>query len=127
MTWREWIFPKLALSVGVSNVHSGGSLTIPPAVKPYIVYRLQARTPMLKDDSEAVKLSTVAEIWAYDDAGSYDRIDEILTEVRAQLVGQVSEPGKTCCEWSGDSGELFDDQMKAITRNSTFLLIGAAE
>ena len=82
---------------------------------------------MLKDDSEAVKLSTVAEIWAYDDAGSYDRIDEILAEVRAQLVGQVSELGKTCCEWSGDSGELFADQMKAITRNSTFLLIGAAE
>ena len=97
---------------------------IPPTVKPYIVYRLQSTTPALKDDSKPVRQTTIAEVWAYDDAGAYDRIDDILAEVRANLVGQVSEPGKTCCEWSGDSGELADDEMKAITRNSTFLLVG---
>jgi len=127
VSWRSWIFPKLELVVGTGNVRSGGSLTIPPATKPYIVYRLQTATPNLKDASVAVRQTTLAEVWAYDDGGSYDRIDEILAEVRASLVGPVAEVGKVCCEWSGDSGELADDEMKAITRNSTFLLIGASE
>jgi hypothetical protein len=112
---------------GDSNVHSGGSLTVPPASKPYIVYRLQATTPNLKDASVAVRQTTIAEVWAYDDPGAYDRIDSILADVRARLVGPVAEVGKVCCEWSGDSGELSDDEMKAITRNSTFLLIGGGE
>lgn len=71
-----------------------------------------------------LRSSQFAEVWVYDEPGSYDRIDTIIDLLHGELVGPVPEPGKVSCEWAGDSGELADDQMKAIVRNATFQLIG---
>lgn len=128
MNWRAWIFPKLqaaSLSVPASSVFAGGSLTGAPASRPFIIYRLQGTDPLLRDDMDAVSSSTFAEVWVYDEPGSYDRIDAILTDVVASLSGAVASPGAVACQWQGNSPELSDDDLKAITRNATFRLIGA--
>lgn len=131
MSWRNWMFGRLTASpiatqVPNGSVFSGGSITTPPEDFPFIVYRLQDKVARIKDDSVPQAVSQFAEVWVYDEPGSYDRIDTIIQLVRSELVGPVASPGKTCCEWSGDSGELADDEWKAITRNATFQLIGAS-
>lgn len=129
MSWRNWIYTKLTAPpintvVDPAAVFAGGSITTSPNERPFIIYRIGANSPRLRDASNPVATSRFAEVWVYDDHGSYDRIDSILGTIRGELVGQVASPDKTCCEWIGDSIELADDELNAITRNSVFQLIG---
>lgn len=129
MSWRNWIYGKLTTApidalVAPASVFAGGSITVAPETKPFVIYRIGANAPRLRDGGSPVATARFAEVWVYDDPGAYDRIDSILGTIRGQLVGPVPEPDKTCCEWIGDSGELADDALGAITRNSVFQLIG---
>jgi hypothetical protein len=89
-----------------------------------MIYRLQSKQPILRDDERAVTTFDGLEVWVYDEPGSYDRIEELLEEIRVELEGQISVPGAIACSWQGDSVELSDDQMKAIVKNSTYRLVG---
>lgn len=130
MNWRLDTFTKLQ-TVMVANGHpassvfAGGALSGAPAERPFIIYRLQEVTPELRDADDVIASSQNAEVWVYDEPGSYDRIDAILTDVVSALSGVVAEPGAVCATWQGNSPELSDDEMKAITRNASFRLIGA--
>jgi len=124
MNWRQWAFTKLQSTTSFP-VLAGGSIVGPLEDLPAIVYRIQAVTPRLRDDDVAIAEDRILEVWAYDSVGSYDRIDSTLSILRVALVGPVEEAGGVCCRWIGDSAEFADEGLKAITRNSSFQLIGA--
>ena len=130
MNWRMDLFTRLGQvmvdrGLPASSVFAGGSLTGAPAVRPFIVYRLQDKQSAINDGFASVASRQFAEVWVYDEPGAYDTIDSILTDVVANLSGARTDPGAVCCEWQGNSPELADDELKAITRNATFRLIGA--
>lgn len=124
MSWRTWTYQKLVDVMGADAVFAGGSITVVPEIRPMVVYRLQNVDPLLRDNEQPVTTGTNLEVWVYDEPGSYDLIDVKIKAIREALVGQVALPGKTVCRWLGDSGELADDEWKAIVRNSAYQLIG---
>lgn len=129
MNWRPWVYgrlcePSVAALVPNSSVLSGGSLTLVPSARPFIIYRLNGETPALKDGFETIRTTNFCEVWVYDEPGSYDRIDEIIDAVKSEMVGMIVATGACACEWIGNSRELADDVFKAIVRNATFKLIG---
>ena len=137
MNWRRWVYLKLTTSapvlalVPVGSIMSGGSLTGTPKDRPFIVIRVQDETPELRDDGKAVASSRNCAIWVYDEPGSYDRIDDIIEAIQATLQGQVVTIGADdfgagiAAIWSGDSPELADDELAAITRNTNYRLVGS--
>lgn len=128
MNWRKWIYDKLTTlsSVPASSILAGGSLTGSPTDRPFIVYRIGSEIPRLRDGFTAVTSSRTAEVWVYDDSGSYDRIDTILDEVKALLPGPVASLGATACEWISNGGEIADDEIKALCKVGSYQLIGAS-
>lgn len=124
MNWRTWVYPKLVNVLPAAQVFAGGALAEVPAVRPFIVYRLNNKTAAMRDNDRAIATFDVLDVWVYDNPGSYDRIETTLEAVKVQLVGQVASVGAIACSWQGDSGELADDALKAITKNSTYRLVG---
>lgn len=123
--WRQWAYDKLVACAAPIPVHAGGSINGPLPALPALVYRLQSKEPRLRDGEDVVASVQTLEVWAYDEPGSYDRIDNLLANARQWLTQDIAEEGAVACSWTGDSPELSDDAMKAIVRNSTFRLIGA--
>jgi hypothetical protein len=129
MNWRLWLYgkligtPSLTAIVPTQSVFAAGSITAPPMSRPFVIYRIQGDRPRLDDNARPLATSRSAEIWAYDDPGSYDRIESYLKEVRA-LAGQVIDPLGIACEWQGESGELADDELKCITKFASLQLTG---
>lgn len=127
MNWRQWIYQTLSGNSGVTSlvpaprIISSGALTGRQDANPFIVIRMM---PMTRELGEGVAHSQNVEIWAHDQPGSYGRIDSILAAVRAALVGQVALPGAVACRWQGDSGDLADDGLATITKNSAFRCVG---
>lgn len=68
------------------------------------------------------------EVWVYDNAGDYTRIDSILDrveEVLRETVGvKTLAHSLTVVDFAGRSADLVDDVLRANTRNSGFQLIG---
>jgi hypothetical protein len=129
INWRQWIYMTLTASpaatraiVPVSSVYAGGSLTGRPHRSPFIVIRMMPNSVAVK---QGFAHRQIAEVWAHDEPGSYQRIDRILSAVRADLVGPVTIPDAIACEWSGDSQDLPDDGLGTITRSASFTLIGS--
>lgn len=127
MNWRQWIYTTLSAAGPVTaivpsvRIISSGALTGRPNATPFLVVRVM---PLTRELAEGVAHSQNAEIWAHDQPGSYARIDNVLAAVRAALVGQVALPGAVACRWQGDSGDLADDGLGTISRNSAFRCIG---
>lgn len=69
------------------------------------------------------------DVWAYDRALDYDRIDKILLRVEFLLTNVEAEEATegfiTTIEWQGSSPDLRDDGYDARTRNSTFEVVGS--
>jgi hypothetical protein len=137
MNWRRWLYLKLTTSpefialVPAVDIVGGGSLTGSPRRRPFVVIRVNDEFPELRDDGKAVATSRSAAIWAYDEPGSYDRIDSILEVAKDVLQGQVLSigadefPSGIAALWTNDSIELADDELAAITRSSTYRLVGS--
>lgn len=130
MNWRSWVFGKLTTTpvsthVPTGSVFAGGALTGSPDARPFIVYRMADESSTLRGDGGDLGSSLMLTVWAYDNAGSYDRIDTILSAVRSALSGVVASAGAVACEWLGNSPELEDRELNALTRFATFKLIGA--
>jgi hypothetical protein len=130
--WREWLYgkltgtPALTALVPTSAVLSAGAMPGGvPSARPFIVFRFVDDVPQLRDGQEVVARNQLAQVWIYDNPGSYDRIDEILAVVEDALVGPVAIPSAVACESGGYSGELQDDDYKALTRYGLFTLVGA--
>lgn len=132
-TWREWVYQKLIADVGVTaivpvaSIYGGGSVTAPPANKPFIVIRqgTEVRGPY-----PGISATTVS-VWVHDEPGDYLRIGQALKAIRAALVGAgghtAATPGATggvACRWAGESDDLADDFLKTIVRNASYSLNG---
>lgn len=128
MTTREAVYtllstdPQLqALAPGGVEVWNVEAIDNPERGKPFIV-TAWASTPRPVFTAARSRELTV---WAHDEGGDYSRIDAILERVRQILVGIVHQGGISQVEWSGASGDLYDDGFRTITRNSGFRVIGA--
>jgi len=134
MNWRKWLYetitetPEIVAVVPPASVFAAGSLDGPIVSRPYIVIRLVENIPQLNDGGVVVAYHDVGQIWVYDEPGSYDRIDAILTVVEDHLSGPVARgddtEGLVCVNWNGRSPEFPDDEMKAITRFGQVTLVG---
>lgn len=131
MDWRTWAYESLLASpfadvVPEDRLYAGGSLTGAPDVKPWVELAFGILVPELTDGGEPIATSQTLVVWAYDDPGTYETIDNILGLARDALIGPVVKPGAHFCSWQGDSVELANDVYKAITRNATFRLTGGS-
>lgn len=129
MEWRKWLYETVKAIPGVNDlapggVHAAGSLKGTPDEKPFIVLRMGVQQSALNDSDAPLVTNQEAIVYVHDQAGTYTRIDNILSIVRTTLVGQVSEETAVACTWQGDSGELSDEFYRTITRNGSFRLIG---
>lgn len=124
MDWRTWVHAQLLASEAVTDlvpaerIYGAGALSGHPGAVPFLVLRFgpdEERAGGAARESECV-------VWAHDDPGSYLRIDEVLVAVRWALVASVDEPGAIASEWQGTSGDLADDQLDTITRNTSYRL-----
>lgn len=100
--------------LAASNVHER-------PVTPFVVIKA---LPSSRGPHSAASFSDW-EIWAHDDPGSYVRIDQILEACRFALSSAVSVGSVISAEWQGDSADFVDDQMKTITRSSTYRIAGS--
>jgi hypothetical protein len=130
---RQWIYDKLvgipeiaALPeiAGDPPVLSGGSLVGRQEAEQFLIFRAGPSSALLRDNMRPVATDNFFTIWVYDVAGSYLRIDSLLSVIRDAFVGRVVEPGAIACEWLGDSQELADEDLDRIVRNTSYRLIG---
>jgi hypothetical protein len=97
-----------------------------PPARPFAVLRFAGTFPMQVRAASQCAL----EIWIHDNAGSYDRIDEIVKKVKATMASsdQATEDSYNTdlihAEWSGDSVDLFDDGYRTNTKSTSFNLTG---
>lgn len=130
MIWRTWLKTKLDAGAPYSgpilttSIYGAGSLTGTPKKKPFIMIRVGSDVPVFNEGGIPEIVSKEGVVWVHDEPGSYDTIDQVLSEVIAQLAGQVSEVGGIACVWQGSSPELADDAYGTITRNCSFRLVG---
>ena len=126
MDWRTWAYdtltsdPLWVIEGNAIPTHGGGSLKKTPDDKPFVVLRFGPTIEAPVPGTDFTEL----QVWAHDDAGSYQRIGLILALAKSILVGQVAEVGAIACRWQGDSADLADDGLGTITRNSSFRLVG---
>jgi hypothetical protein len=72
------------------------------------------------------------QIWVYDEPDDYERIDRALERVRNVLTSVVATRTGvtdllvTQIKWEGHSGDLTDDSVGAIVRNSQYTVVGSA-
>jgi hypothetical protein len=132
VNWREWLYdtlrinPSLTAFIPSSSMYGASALTGSPPSRPFLVIRVNEEASELNEDDRPVVSRREAVIWVYDEPGSYKRIDASLVAIRNILTGQVKAPSAISCRWQGDSTELVDDDLKAVTRNSAYSLYGIA-
>lgn len=138
MTLRSHVFAALSndsvltgLQITSASLFTTHDVDTPQA-RPFVVLRWQNTVPGLGDDDTRWVNTRRLQVWAHDDPGDYDRIDQILQRVRVvlkQLVGvNTGESGSWIAEtnWEGDSDDLSDEAVGTITRNSSYSFTGSA-
>ena len=104
------------LAEGANGVKAGGSIIGRIDLRPFLIYRCQEVRPVLRGDDFVHVDHTNVEVWAYDEPGSFTRIEDILRVIVAHVPTIVGLKA----EYRGMSGELPDDDQKAITKNVVF-------
>ena len=131
--WRTWLYevlttdPTLATLVPAEQIHGAGSLTKPPAKKPFIIINFGA---LISGAFPGLDLQNVT-LWVHDEPGSYQRITAALAAIRASLAPDggrqgrvVGVPGAIAARWQGDSADINDEGLRTIARNTTYQLSG---
>ena len=130
MNWRMWLrttlqnFNDLTALIPAGSIYASGQLVGSPKLKPFIVMHTGSTDVVFNDGGAPDVVSNNAVIWVHDEPGSYDLIDEALTQVRRALIGQVAAPSGIACQWVGDSGELSNPDYGTLTRNGNYRLLG---
>jgi len=91
--------------------------------RPFIVMRWEENVRAF--DTRGVQGLTV---WVNDNLGDYTRIDACLEVIKRLLTNMVHVAGSdgrtiTQIDWSGDSGDLWDDGYHTIARNAGFSVV----
>lgn len=128
MDWRNWTLEALGNRASLTEIlpatshYGAGSLNVAPEVRPWLIIKMTDEDPV-----PGMKMARFqgAEIWVYDDPGSYSRIDVLLEEVRKALLDNRPVTDGMIAVWEGNSPELADDQFGAIGRFASFRLVGS--
>jgi hypothetical protein len=93
------------------------------SIRPFVVIRWEENRRAFAD-----KGTQGLTVWVHDDLGDYTRIDNILEKIKEILTAMVHVQGSdqrivTQVDWSGDSGDLYDDGYRTITRNAGFRVL----
>jgi hypothetical protein len=133
-TWRQWIYaqltgtPELTAIVPADRVKAAGSLTGSPPSHPFVLYRIGGQVPRINAADRPFIADQDAQVWVYDEPGSYNRIESYLDWLRRELPGQVvAVEGAHACVWQGTSGELADDEFKSAVKFATFKFVGGLQ
>lgn len=120
MTVRDKVYAALNQPSLTNQLPGGlfaaGSMTGSVSQRPWAVYRINDETSQLRGDEEDAAKRTSAQVWVYDEPGSFKRIEQILETV---LVLMKNASGLRT-RWLGTSAELPDDEFKAIVKYATF-------
>ena len=114
-----------APGVAAEQVWGANALDTPTAW-PFIVHRWEEKVPSFK----LVGTESIT-VWVHDKPGDYAQINTILEWMKDTLTNMIHVPGAdgfivTCVDWTGDSGDLWDDGWGTITRNSGFRVVSRA-
>lgn len=101
----------------------GSTVAQSPEVRPFMIVKWGTSDPIVG----RIGPETL-EVWAYDEPGSFVRINTVLKRVYSILVEEnadvvVEEERFSTAKWRGDSPELYDDIFKCATRYSTFSVV----
>lgn len=131
---REILYSLLSMNTDIiakipaARIKPLGGLETPPQL-PWIGFKLLP----LDRGIGPVNVQN-AEVWVYDNPGSYELIDQVGRLVRAALLNApprsfLGSDGKllwlNAVEFVTESGDLFDDQWRAAVRNQGFRLTGS--
>lgn len=128
---RTWIFDALGAIPDIETdapggIHQASSLDgSVPEQKPFILFRVGAKTSELEDDEVALALNSLVTIWVHGIPGDYDPIDKLLEKIRLQLSG--SGNSIISCRFITESDDLRDPEMGTIMRYTRFQLIHTPE
>lgn len=94
-----------------------------PEIRPFVVIRWEERTRAFGDRG-----FDQVTVWVHDTPGDYTRIDRMLARIKAVLDAATHVPGSddrilTQVDWTGDSGDLYDDGWSTITKNAGFRVV----
>lgn len=125
---RQWLWDQLSTNapllvrIPVQQMYESGAVDGNPSTKPFLVMAGGPTQPELNDGDVVETDSENVSIWVYDEPGSYSIIDECLALVRAALCGRDD----VIVLFQGTSTDLADDDYKALTKNSTFKILGGS-
>lgn len=123
---RQWIFSTLTGHTDLTDIVGdriwlATSLTDIPQTKPFLIYRLGIALGPLRGDGRTKALDRPLQLFAHDDVGDYQRLDDMLKMCRELLDGGSSKQhGVTACEWFEDSEDLRDDEFHTNVRYSRY-------
>ena len=136
MTVRTWWYGRLtgyaALTalVGDDNprVYAKKSMTSSNEAHPFIVYKLGfSANEMLAEELPEGKTVArqFAQVWVHDysdtQSGDYNRIDQVLREVRAALhQGSSAADGVILCQYIETSQDLNDETLNTVMKYARF-------
>lgn len=125
---RQWVWDRLTTHIPltdripVTQMYGSGSVSGNPSTKPFLTLNFGSTAPELNDGDVVAHESQFFSVWVYDEPGSYSLIDECLAVVRAALCGRDD----VICLFQGDSTDLADEDYGALTKNSTYKLVGGS-
>lgn len=125
--WRKWIYDTLTGDVdianavgGPENIHGAGSLSGPPADKPFIVIRFEQNLPGPFSSVAAQD----ANVYVHDEPGGYVTIGYILGLVKTAIEQRGFAENVQGVVWQGDSADLADDGYGTIVRSTSYRFNG---
>ena len=88
--------------------------------RPLIVIRAHTGFPVGGFDGTSFGRREYLQVWAHDDPGDYQQIDEILRLCRVALEGVEAFDDFFEAKWIETGVDLRDDRMESITRYTRF-------
>lgn len=118
---RTWFYQKLmanpTLVTGLpGGVHQTTALMKAPDQRPFAVYRIVANRPELRGDDDDKVLYDTYLVFLHDNPGSYDKIDNLLFEIRQMFRNFTSDSQVMSATWLEDSEDFRDEDMGTILR-----------
>jgi hypothetical protein len=131
---RTWFYNRLRLNAAVTDlvsetsIYGGGSITGPPAEKPFIVIRVDNEFREMPGHSRIM-----VTVWAHDEPGNYVRIGQVLKAVRNALCGNGQTAGAVLSQaaspngivqWMSDGPDQSDFDFGTLMKSSQYQLVG---
>lgn len=118
--WRQWLYDQAITVFDPNNVYAAGSLKGSPAVKPFLVIRIEDE---LKGPIPNIRTQDTI-LFIHDDPGSFRRIDELANDLEEAINNGPAVQHFVAPVFVGVSGDLADDTYGTIFRSLAYRLHG---